>query len=476
MASRTARAVVRGPGVKSKASPSCDRAEGRFRDDLEPGNEYDSFLLTTPERAIERWLKTAGPASFTAYATAACFATYFCMYAFRKPFAVGTFEGLVQLPFLPPLGLKTLYIIAQVLGYAAAKFIGIKVVSEMPRERRAHAILALIGAAELALLLFAVVPPPYAAFCLALNGLPLGMIWGLVFGFVEGRKVSELMGAGLCASFIVASGFVKTAGKLVLGWGVSEPWMPFVTGAVFFVPLVISVGLLSQIPPPSAEDEALRTKRAPMDGAARWRFFKRFSPGLLILIVLYMLVTAYRDFRDNFAREIWDALGYADEPAILTTAELPVALGSLVAVAMLMGIKNNRKALLAVHGMMLLGASLFIGVATVLYQRGVLGPAAWMISLGLGLYLGYVPYNCVLFDRMIAALGSVATAGFLIYVADAFGYLGSVGLLLYKNFGHAQLSWLSFFERFSYITAIVTSGLYVLSAIYFMKQSRELSP
>ena len=53
----------------------------------------------------------------------------------------------------------------------------------------------------------------------------------------------------------------------------------------------------------------------------------------------------------------------------------------------------------------------------------MMSSATWMISVGIGLYFGYVPVNCVLFDRLIAAVGKVATAGFLIYVADASGYL-----------------------------------------------------
>jgi hypothetical protein len=95
-----------------------------------------------------------------------------------------------------------------------------------------------------------------------------------------------------------------------------------------------------------------------------------------------------------------------------------------------------------------------------------------MISVGLGLYIGYVPFNCVLFDRLIAAVGSVATAGFLIYVADAFGYLGSVGLLLYKNFGHASLSWIEFFLGFSYGTAVVCGALFAVGAAYFWRGTR----
>jgi len=422
---------------------------------------------------LARWLPRAPVWVFTAYAAATSFATYFCMYAFRKPFAVGKFAGAVVLPLVGSLDLKTLFILAQVLGYCASKFLGIKLVSEMPRQRRALAIVLCIAVAELGLALFAIVPPPYAALCLVVNGLPLGLIWGLVFGFLEGRIVSDLLGAGLCVSFIVASGFVKTVGKMVLGWGVSEYWMPFVTGALFFAPLVASVALLAQLPPPTKEDELLRTRRAPMDREARRAFFRAHAPGLVALTLAYVLLTALRDFRDNFARELWDALGYADQPAILTTSELPVAAGALLAVALMMGIKDNKRALLAIHGLMLAGAVLTAS-STLLYQAHLLGPVGWMIAVGLGLYIGYVPFNCVLFDRLIAAVGSVGTAGFLIYVADAFGYFGSSGLLLYKSLGQPKLSWLPFFIAFDHISAVLCSVLFVLSAVYFWRRTRRI--
>lgn len=422
---------------------------------------------------VTRWLERAPPSLFSAYATAAAFATYFCMYGFRKGFTAGTFPGDVEILGLPPLPLKSLFIIAQVLGYCASKFLGIKVVSEMRPERRALAIVGLIAASEIALVLFAVVPAPWSAACLIFNGLPLGMIWGLVFGFLEGRRVSDLLGAGLCASFIVASGFVKTVGKITLGWGVPEPWMPAVAGALFLPPIIVFVGLLAQLPPPSAKDEAQRTKRAPMDRRARHAFFWSHAGGLIALIAGYVALTAYREFRDNFARELWDALGYGKAPSILTTAEIPVAVGSLVAVALMMGIKNNRAALMAIHGLLVAGAAL-VGGSTLLYQAGALSPVAWMISVGIGLYIAYVPFNCVLFDRLIAAVGSVATAGFLIYVADAFGYLGSVALLLYKSFGQARLSWIEFFLGFSYATAVICGALFALGAVYFAARTRSL--
>jgi hypothetical protein len=121
-----------------------------------------------------------------------------------------------------------------------------------------------------------------------------------------------------------------------------------------------------------------------------------------------------------------------------------------------------------VHAVMLAG-SLLIGASTWAFDAGLIAPMTWMGCVGLGLYLGYVPFGCVLFDRLIAAVGFVGTAGFMIYVTDAFGYLGSVSLLLYKNFGEPDLSWLDFFRGFSYITALLCSAAFVFSMLYFAR-------
>ena len=58
-------------------------------------------------------------------------------------------------------------------------------------------------------------------------------------------------------------------------------------------------------------------------------------------------------------------------------------------------------------------------------------------------------------------------AGFLIYVSDSFGYLGSVGVMLYKNFGTRDLSWLSFFTTFGHVIGWGTAVIFTVSACYF---------
>ena len=411
-------------------------------------------------------------ALFNAYCMVAAFATYFCMYAFRKPFTVGVFEGRLDVPGLPDLDYKIALILSQVFGYTLSKFIGIKVISEITAARRAGAILAMIGAAELALLGFALTPRPWNALFLFLNGLPLGMIWGLVFAFLEGRRTTEVLGAALSVSFIVSSGAVKSVGRLILSLGAGEAWMPFLTGLVFALPLLLSVSMLSRIPPPSAEDEAERTRRQPMRGASRRAFFGRFAPGLVCLVVFYMLLTAFRDFRDNFAREIWDAVGHAGESLIFTSSEIPVAGVVLVAIAAVVLIRDNRRAVMAIHGLLIAG-SVLVGASTLLFQLGAVGEVTWMVAVGMGLYLGYVPFGCILFDRIIAATGHVGTAGFMIYVADAFGYVGSVALLLFKSLGQPELSWLEFFIPFSYFTSAVCALAFLWSLVYFARRARH---
>lgn len=424
-------------------------------------------------KKLTAWLEKGHPAALIVFGGLAAFCAYFSMYAFRKPFSAATFDVVPGWTF--ELDFKIALVIAQVLGYALSKFIGIKVISELDRAQRGLSILALIGLSWFALVLFALVPAPWSVAALFLNGLPLGLIWGLVFSYLEGRKSSEALAAILCVSFIVSSGVVKSIGTLfMVNGGISAFWMPAVTGFVFFPLLFVSVWGLSILPPPSVDDEAARVKRMPMGSHERQRFLSTYGLGLGVLIGAYIFLTAFRDFRDNFAAEIWRGLGQDNGAALFTLSELPVALVALGVLASFMGIKSNRNAVLVVHA--LVGAGFAsIGLSTLAFEAGMIGPIAWMIIVGAGLYAAYTPFNTVLFDRLVAASGQLATAGFLIYLADAAGYVGSVALLLVKNFSTLQLAWVPFFKLSAYGVSIIgVSGL-VVSAVYFSKRLRGSS-
>lgn len=417
---------------------------------------------------LRLWLARANPVIFVLFAGLAGFCAYFSMYAFRKPFTAATFDLVPGWEFA--LDYKIALVIAQVAGYALSKLIGVKVIAEMRPERRAGAIVILIGASWIALVLFAVVPAPWNVAALFLNGLPLGLIWGLVFGFMEGRRTSEVLGAILCASFILSSGVVKSVGKTLMdGFDVSAFWMPAAVGVVFMPLLAVSVLALAALPPPSDADEAERVARRPMMARERAAFLAAHWPVLLLLVAAYVMLTAFRDLRDNFAAEIWQALGYGDAASVFTASEGPVAALSLIAMGVMIAVKNNGRALLLMHGVILAGFAI-LGASTMAFQHGLLSPIAWMIVSGAGLYLAYTPFNAMLFDRLIAYSGTVATAGFLIYVADASGYVGSVILLLVRNFAAVDLPWLRFFVGAAYATSLVGLVLVTGAAVLFLRR------
>jgi hypothetical protein len=414
---------------------------------------------------LTTWLAAAPPWVFAAYAGTVAFATYFCMYAFRKPFAAASFEGDRLLGVEP----KTAFVIAQIVGYTLSKYIGVKVCSEIAPERRGRALVLLVAIAEIALLAFAVLPPGGRIVAMVLNGLPLGMVWGLVVGSLEGRKTSELLLAMLSCSFIVSSGVVKDVGRFLMrDWAVSESWMPFVTGLLFFPLFIASVALLGQIPRQSAEDAAERTERVPMMAKERLAFAKELAPGLAMLFVVYFFLTAFRDFRDNYGVEIFKELGYGAAPAIFTRTEIPVAVGVMAAMAALSLVRDNKRGLLGTFGIMIFGAALLAG-STVLFDQGSISGAAWMLATGLGSYLVYVPFNSVLFDRMIAHTRIQGTAVFAIYLADSLGYTGSIGVQIFRDLGGGSGTRLSFFRGLTYFSAAVALVLLAFGAAYFVR-------
>jgi len=444
-------------------------------------------LRQSPEaptgRPLTRWLQNAPPWVFNSSVMFIAFFTYFCVYAYRKPFAAATYEGFVF--FGTAIELKTALVIAQILGYALSKLIGIKFCSEITRGQRARMLVSTIVAAELALVLFAIVPPDMKVLAVFLNGLTLGMAWGLIVWYLEGRQVSELLLAALSCSFIVSSGAVKDVGVLTMTEGpllglvdlppVSQFWMPAVTGLLFLLPFLIGVWLLDQVPDPTADDVAQRTERKPMTGAERLAFMKQFLPGMLMLIGGYFFLTAYRDYRDSYAVDLLIELGQESRAAAITSIELPVAFLVMIAMGLLFLIKNNQAALFAIFTLMTLGMML-IGLATWLLSSELIGGFTWMLLTGLGSYLAYVPYNSVLFDRLIASTRTTGTAVFCIYVADTMGYTGSILVQLTSDFMGLEGSRLEFLKLYSYFLALSGTALLVGSCTYFVFLVRKPKP
>ncbi|WP_300603333.1 DUF5690 family protein [Niabella sp.] len=378
----------------------------------------------------------------TALILLSVFLCYTAMYAIRKSFLAGQYTDL---HFGFGLDAKTMLVISQVLGYMVSKFVGIKVISEMQQEKRTYWLIGLVGFGLLMLGLFAVVPPGLKWVMLFLNGIPLGMVFGIVFSYIEGRKNTELLAAALSATFIFSTGLVKTVGLVLMDqFRMSEYDMPFWTGLLFFPLFLVSVIVLNKIKGPDETDMKQRTQRVPMYGEDRRRFLLQNGWGYFGLVAIYILLTIVRDVRDNFIVEFWSEQGMAGTPQLVTLTEIPVAIVVLVVAAVGIWIRNNSKAFGT--GMLLMaGGAMLVIVSTYLFDRSLISPVWWMILSGIGTYLPYILFHCLIFERLVALLEFKGNVGFLFYMADALGYLGSVVILLLKEVIGFKQSWARFF-------------------------------
>jgi Family of unknown function (DUF5690) len=291
------------------------------------------------------------------------------------------------------------------------------------------------------------------------------MVFGLVFSFLEGRQITEILGVALVTSLIVSSGIVKSIGKYFLNLGMDEYWMPFWTGLIFFPLLLLSVYGLTLAPNPTETNKKLRSERLPMDFKARKEFINEYGFGLIALIIILVLMTILRDIRDNFGVEIWKELGIEDA-SIFSKTEILIGLVICFLSGMLYFVKDHKTAFWLNHLMIFVGCFLIL-ISTVLFQNHTINSFAWSVFIGTGLYMAYVPYNGMLFDRLLAVLKEKGNVGFLFYLADFSGYLVTVFILIFQNFGNQKTSWLGFLTSLAQILPIFCIVSITISFFYF---------
>lgn len=405
--------------------------------------------------------------SLTAWACSLGFLSYLFFYPFRRAYAATVFENI----FYFNLPLKTLIIIAQVLGFAVSKWLGVKIISEILPQNKFKSLVYFALFSAICMLLFGLVPAPYSLFFIFLGSLPLGMFYGIILTYLEGRQISEFLVATLTASFIIGSGFAKTLGKWLIDyWLVPEKYVPFAADCVMFLPLVLVLWLLNYTPAPTPLDIERRTKRPNMNKTQRAAFLSKYKIEVILFIISYCILTAFREFRDNFLPEILANLKIKEGPAIFTKTEWPIAIAVITTMIGFKWVKDNKTAFLGINYLMILGGVL-IGLSTFLFQKNIISPIYWLICLGFGVYLAYALCNSLYFERMIATIKEPSSVGFLITLADFYAYFGTIGILLYKHFFGANFNYVSFFINMAYIVAVVYSSLVLFNLWYFKQKS-----
>jgi hypothetical protein len=211
-----------------------------------------------------------------------------------------------------------------------------------------------------------------------------------------------------------------------------------------------------------------------MDQQERRIFIRRFLPGLVLLILTYVILTILRDYRNNFAANIWLEQGRGNDASVFTQTEIPASIVILIMMSALVLIRKNITALFVNHLIVMAGFALAFGV-TLLFIFDIMDAYWWMALTGVGLYMGYVPFNAILFDRLIASFRHVSNAGFLIYLADSFGYIGSDAILVFKSFFTVSLSWTDFFVQLLLMLSLGGIVLTFGSWIYFARKYKKVT-
>lgn len=393
------------------------------------------------------------------WAGGAALLSYSLVYALRKPYTAASFEGLTFMGSDYKVAVTTI----QILGYVIAKFFGIKIISELKKENRFRFFVGSAILAELALVGFGLLEAPYNVAAMFVNGLSLGCMWGVIFSFIEGRKVTDILASLLGVSMVFSSGVAKSFGLFAMNeMQIDQFWMPAVIGG-FALPLLVFMGyMLKRLPQPTAEDIALRNERVVLDGKGRVALFRKYAPILTLLFIGNFMLLVLRDIKEDFLVNILDMSNQSSW--LFARIDTIVTLIILGIFALFAFFRSNIRALLWLMTLVIAGC-LTMTYVSFHYETLDLKPVPWLFIQSLSLYIAYLTFQTIFFDRFIACFRIKGNVGFFIALIDFIGYLGTVTLLSTKEFLNIELEWFALFNHIAGFVGATCSILFIVASI-----------
>ena len=393
--------------------------------------------------------------------------SYSLVYALRKPYTAAAFAGYEVFD----IDYKVVVTIVQIIGYVISKFIGIKLISELKQKDRLKFILLSVVMAEASLLLFGWLPAPYNIIGMFLNGLSLGCMWGVIFSFLEGRRVTDILASLMGVSMVISSGTAKSLGLFVTNTlGVSDFWMPALIGAAALPLLGLAGIILNRLPQPDAEDIACRSKREPLDGKQRWALFRNFMPFLTLLFVANVVLVILRDIKEDFLVKIVDVSQYSSW--LFAQIDSVVTVIILVIFGLMVYVRNNLKALTILLSLIVVSMFCMIFLSFG-YERLQLNTVTWLFAQSLCLYLAYLTFQTIFFDRFIACFQIRGNVGFFIALNDFLGYTGTIIVLVAKELFSPNIDWAHFYNLMAGYVGIICCVAFVFSLAYLHQRYRK---
>lgn len=431
----------------------------KMESDKNTGYRSDAAKVT---KEMPDWL-------FVLWAGGTALLSYSLVYALRKPFTAAEFAGLQVMG----MDYKIAVSIIQLLGYVTAKLLGIKYISELKPEGRLKFIIGSACLSEAALLAFGLLPMPYNIVALFFNGLSLGCMWGVIFSFLEGRRTTDILASIMGVSMALSSGVAKSLGLYTLNTlHVSEFWMPALIGAVSLPLLCLTGWMMTRFPAPSAVDIASRSVRVTLNGKQRWELFRRFMPLLVMLFAANLLLTVQRDIKEDFIVCIVDvstisSWAFAQIDTIAT-------LVMLATFALLASTYDHLRVLciLLILSSAGMGALAMLGAN---FDTYALPTTIWLFLQSLCLDIAYLSFQTIFFERFIACFKIKGNVGFFIITIDFVGYLGTLALLLFKEYYASHINWAEFYNQMSVYIGSACCVAFIGSLVYMIVKKNAKS-
>lgn len=403
---------------------------------------------------------------FIIWAGGTALLSYSLVYALRKPYTAAMFAGYEVFG----MDYKVVVTIIQIIGYAISKFIGIKLISELKPENRLRILLGSVGIAEIGLIMFAMLPMPYNMAGMFLNGLSLGCMWGIIFSFLEGRRVTDILASLLGVSIVFSSGMAKSIGLFVTDTlKVSEFWMPALIGAVALPLLTLCAFTLNKLPQPTPEDIACKTKREPLDRKQRKKLYMDFLPFLTLIFFANVLLVILRDIKEDFLVNIIDVSNYSTW--LFAKVDSVVTVVILIAFGLMVYVKNNLKALYILLGLIIMGM-ITMSVISFGHDAIQLDTVTWLLVQSFCLYLAFLAFQTIFFDRFIACFHIRGNVGYFIALNDFLGYTGTIIVLVMKELFSPDTNWKVFYNMMAGYVGVICCVVFVYAVIYLYQRHR----
>ena len=340
-------------------------------------------------------------------------------------------------PTVLGLSYKTCLALAQTSGYAIGKVPSLLYSPKLPQSQLHRALVAILISAGLLVVLSCLTPPAASVVLITLACVCLAPTWSVLQRFLEGRRDTEAIVAVVSFSYIGGSGLCKgVAVDLTKVHGFTDGEAVAACALVGMgVGVAAAMGVAAQ-PPPSAADVAKRGRRHAMvsyrDELGQL-VRGGFGPGILLIVAAYTLLGSLRAYRDYFQLELFAAVDLRQSSSLFATSESSISLFVLASSAGFGRFEDNTRAL---RWILRVAAPSALGIAllTHLHESGVLGGLSWMVGVGACTFLGYVPLGTMVHDRLLGAARYDSTSALLNLLMDASVLLGTVSILIYKDF------------------------------------------